>query len=626
MGDRRDVANRDWSGQINFRKPNSSVCACDGGCPRCMPVQTKPNGHSIVDGSRLAKAVYPIRSGGQALPEETRHGVESFFGADFGDVRIHADETAFHLNKKINAQAFTLGSDIYFNRGKYNPGSLSGRWLLAHELTHTLQQRNRSLRLQRAPNSPRFSPARIRRLVLRYVTNAILESSGGDQSRLSILLHLLRVHHRLILQDPVLHPMIKKSINQFLEGDTRWNALAVMLFGSERGWPIRIRLPMTKGRFCHEMRKWRDGKGKPEPVRDPAYQWLLASPGRGLRGGLVPKVFRYGDKQYITNLVRWGSEFNWPKWAVRKITQGSSAQMRLAKPTHGWTTPKYGRIRGRRAEKSYVTLRYTDIKQLALGDCYFLAALAAMAKQRHELLSRMIRVNPNDTVTVTFYEITASGRFTNNIRYQVTILPGFPMYGRRSAYAQTTLERTKKGELRVEYWVPVLEKAYALWKGSGGGYQGIVGGWPKEVFKTFTGQSGKPETWINETELVPQRLPSGRDHPNKKIRVQIIKVTESKIKSAISSGLADKRPVALSTFTIPEEKDQVDKSFWRSIRRHTKSEGFFNDHSYAVTAIQGSVVTLYNPHGTPRGGVVTTTTRVIRDIFYRLDVGPKLGP
>lgn len=77
------------------------------------------------------------KGSGQPLSDETRAFMEPRFGADFGNVRIH--ETP-DLASSIQAQAFTHGQDIYFNSGKYNPGSSSGKTLLAHELTHTVQQ------------------------------------------------------------------------------------------------------------------------------------------------------------------------------------------------------------------------------------------------------------------------------------------------------------------------------------------------------------------------------------------------------------------------------------------------------------------------------------------------------
>ncbi len=66
--------------------------------------------------------------------------MESRFGADFSNVRIHTADYAASLSADLGAHAFTVGSDIYFNRGKFAPGTASGDKLLAHELTHTVQQ------------------------------------------------------------------------------------------------------------------------------------------------------------------------------------------------------------------------------------------------------------------------------------------------------------------------------------------------------------------------------------------------------------------------------------------------------------------------------------------------------
>ena len=80
------------------------------------------------------------RAGGAPLPDSTRAFMERRMGADFGGVRVHADAQAGQLNRLIQAKAFTMGSDVFFGRGEYNPGSSGGRELLAHELAHTVQQ------------------------------------------------------------------------------------------------------------------------------------------------------------------------------------------------------------------------------------------------------------------------------------------------------------------------------------------------------------------------------------------------------------------------------------------------------------------------------------------------------
>ncbi|GAB3740745.1 DUF4157 domain-containing protein [Amycolatopsis oliviviridis] len=80
--------------------------------------------------------------GGAPLDSSTRADMEGRFGHDFGDVRVHTDGAAHDSAKSVNAQAYTVGSNIVFQRDKYDPGSDSGKHMLAHELTHVVQQRS----------------------------------------------------------------------------------------------------------------------------------------------------------------------------------------------------------------------------------------------------------------------------------------------------------------------------------------------------------------------------------------------------------------------------------------------------------------------------------------------------
>lgn len=82
------------------------------------------------------------RGGGNPMDKETRSFMESRFETDFSGVRIHTGTNAVQMSRQLNAHAFTTGNDIYFNEGKYAPNTSAGKHLLAHELTHTVQQGN----------------------------------------------------------------------------------------------------------------------------------------------------------------------------------------------------------------------------------------------------------------------------------------------------------------------------------------------------------------------------------------------------------------------------------------------------------------------------------------------------
>ena len=80
--------------------------------------------------------------GGSPLAPDVRLDMEGRLGADFGDVRVHTDDKAHESAKAVHAHAYTVGSDVVFQRGGYDPSSTAGRTTLAHELTHVVQQRS----------------------------------------------------------------------------------------------------------------------------------------------------------------------------------------------------------------------------------------------------------------------------------------------------------------------------------------------------------------------------------------------------------------------------------------------------------------------------------------------------
>ncbi|AUD04877.1 eCIS core domain-containing protein [Spirosoma pollinicola] len=95
------------------------------------------------------------RSGGSPLPNQTRGFMENALSADFSNVRLHTDAKAVQLSRQLNAHAFTYGNDVYFNNGQYAPDSRAGKQLLAHELTHVVQQNAgiQRKRIQREPTA-----------------------------------------------------------------------------------------------------------------------------------------------------------------------------------------------------------------------------------------------------------------------------------------------------------------------------------------------------------------------------------------------------------------------------------------------------------------------------------------
>ena len=93
----------------------------------------------------LESSIQSARGGGQSLDANLQAKMGQVMGADFSGIRVHTDSQSDQLNKSIQAKAFTTGQDVFFRQGTYNPSSTSGQELIAHELTHVVQQGGASL-------------------------------------------------------------------------------------------------------------------------------------------------------------------------------------------------------------------------------------------------------------------------------------------------------------------------------------------------------------------------------------------------------------------------------------------------------------------------------------------------
>jgi hypothetical protein len=129
------------------RKCSDGPCAC--GCAKepehgaTIRRQPATGGYAAAGPAAPATAarIGASRGGGAPLPPAARAPLESSFGGrDFSAVRVHSDPSADALARSMHAQAFTVGNDIFFAAHRYDPASLAGQRLLAHELTHVVQQ------------------------------------------------------------------------------------------------------------------------------------------------------------------------------------------------------------------------------------------------------------------------------------------------------------------------------------------------------------------------------------------------------------------------------------------------------------------------------------------------------
>ena len=99
-------------------------------------------------------AIERARGGGQGLDHGVRRQMESAFGSDFSGVRVHTGAEAHELNRAVSAVAFTTGQDIFFRDGAYNPSNPEGKELLAHELTHVVQQGGQGIKAKLTVSQP----------------------------------------------------------------------------------------------------------------------------------------------------------------------------------------------------------------------------------------------------------------------------------------------------------------------------------------------------------------------------------------------------------------------------------------------------------------------------------------
>jgi hypothetical protein len=118
-------------------------CGCGGSCGECSEekkLQRSPNGDARAP-QQVPRIVHDVlRSSGRPLDATARNFMESRFGHDFSRVRVHDDTRAGASARAVDARAYTVGASIVFGSGEYRPHATDGRFLLAHELTHVVQQ------------------------------------------------------------------------------------------------------------------------------------------------------------------------------------------------------------------------------------------------------------------------------------------------------------------------------------------------------------------------------------------------------------------------------------------------------------------------------------------------------
>jgi hypothetical protein len=166
------------------------VTAAPAAQRRCAACDDEAQRKESAGGEVSGAAALPAGVG-QPLTTTTRGFFEPRFGADLSGVRVHTGAESHASARSLNALAYTVGSDIVFANGTYAPHSSSGRHLLAHELTHVIQQRGIGRRIQRAcsgavPMPPGCAPTAITPPSMRFLFNVNCDTyAPGEETRLA---------------------------------------------------------------------------------------------------------------------------------------------------------------------------------------------------------------------------------------------------------------------------------------------------------------------------------------------------------------------------------------------------------------------------------------------------------
>ncbi|MEM9805913.1 MAG: DUF4157 domain-containing protein [Cyanobacteria bacterium P01_D01_bin.56] len=162
----------------------------------------------------MESSINRAKGSGQALDPNLQQSMGQSMGADFGGVKVHTDAQADELNRSIQAKAFTTGNDVFFRRGEYQPASRNGQELIAHELTHVVQQGGASV--QRQPQNGHSGNARPEQIPEQVVQR---HGNHGDHSHREeeeeqIQLKALRNGESLYLQCFIDSTEMKKKIGE----------------------------------------------------------------------------------------------------------------------------------------------------------------------------------------------------------------------------------------------------------------------------------------------------------------------------------------------------------------------------------------------------------------------------
>ena len=549
------------------------------------------------------------KGNGSSLDSETRVQMEGSFGADFSDVKIHTDSTAVQLNKELGAQAFTTGNDIYFNEGKYQPDSQNGKKLLAHELTHTVQQGNNVI------------SAFIQRSTAAQSLERIEDAASGWGTDEEGIFSAIRE----CSQRSVLKASAMPILNSELSGYDLFKAKLLLKYGPESNFPPGILLiwEATNGAGTNERLVYeaiRSSSNRDKLKHSTWVQRILRNEMSGHDYAKTQLLFRYGTESsypfFISPLWRAtegvgtnedllfntmisltptnktelsatpsfvqvirddlsGSELS----RFNNILNGNGPAIQPDDPNSRYGSTQSGPIATTGAD-SDDTNAYSpdDVNQGVVGDCYFVASLSAVARSNPaSLRNRIIRQSDGS------YNVTLYVRDGDNFRQQVVNVTAiFPQNNRGTggfSYARGGDVNSEGTEL----WVRLFEKAYAKLRGS---YDEIEADWAAVGLESITGEQAE--------------------------NIALDDITNANLKTRIDQAFRANKPV-----TTTSNSESFFNNLTGILAEFATSHNIVGPHVYAVMSVTDLSITLRNPHGGSTA-IVTLPWGLLRYYFYRV--------
>jgi hypothetical protein len=179
------------------------------------PLQRKESSGGTAVAAGTQASIQNKTTGGQPMSADVRGFMESRFDADFSKVRIHTDKESASLNNQLGARAFTYQNHIFFSKDQYQPGSGEGKQLLAHELTHTIQQGHA---VQRSPQvTATASPPAVQRSVVGEILDWFADKAAyiPGFTMFTVILGVNPINMRTVDRSPA---NILRALIEFMPG------------------------------------------------------------------------------------------------------------------------------------------------------------------------------------------------------------------------------------------------------------------------------------------------------------------------------------------------------------------------------------------------------------------------